>query len=337
MGRFAEQRGRPGGRRPRDWPDRVRLLTSARKPGAGDRPFQAFPRTTDAGTGSGCDHRTHLDALPPARLQHFYLPWTSYLIVPLFGLANAGIVINGDFLVRAYTTPITLGILFGYVLGKPVAILGMSWLLSRLSGGRIKPTVGWASVAGTGTIAGIGFTVSLLIATLAFSGPQLAEAKLGVLSTMIVAPLLTWVVFRITALLPENRRAVALLGDAEQLLDLLVPVDPDRDHIRGPADASVTVVEYGDFQCPYCGQAEVAVREDLLVDDDVRYVWRHLPLTDVHPQAQLAAEAAEAAAAQGAFWPMHDLLLARQDKLRIMDLMKYAEEQGLDKQRFHET
>ncbi len=223
------------------------------------------------------------------------------------------------------------------MLGKPVAILGMSWLLSRLSGGRIKPTVGWASVAGTGTIAGIGFTVSLLIATLAFSGPQLAEAKLGVLSTMIVAPLLTWVVFRITALLPENRRAVALLGDAEQLLDLLVPVDPDRDHIRGPADASVTVVEYGDFQCPYCGQAEVAVREDLLVDDDVRYVWRHLPLTDVHPQAQLAAEAAEAAAAQGAFWPMHDLLLARQDKLRIMDLMKYAEEQGLDKQRFHET
>ncbi|WP_344307719.1 Na+/H+ antiporter NhaA [Fodinicola feengrottensis] len=273
---------------------------------------------------------------PNARLQHFYLPWTSYLIVPLFGLANAGIVINGDFLVRAYTTPITLGILFGYVLGKPVAILGMSWLLSRLSGGRIKPTVGWASVAGTGTIAGIGFTVSLLIATLAFSGPQLAEAKLGVLSTMIVAPLLTWVVFRITALLPENRRAVALLGDAEQLLDLLVPVDPDRDHIRGPADASVTVVEYGDFQCPYCGQAEVAVREDLLVDDDVRYVWRHLPLTDVHPQAQLAAEAAEAAAAQGAFWPMHDLLLARQDKLRIMDLMKYAEEQGLDKQRFHD-
>ena len=68
------------------------------------------------------------------------------------------------------------------------------------------------------------------------------------------------------------------------------------------------MIEYGDFECPYCGQAEPVVRE-LLADTDVRYVWRHLPLTDVHPQAQLAAEAAEAAAAQGAFWEMHDLLL----------------------------
>ena len=75
------------------------------------------------------------------------------------------------------------------------------------------------------------------------------------------------------------------------------------------------MIEFGDFECPYCGRAEPVVR-DLLEDTDVRYVWRHLPLTDVHPQAQLAAEAAEAAAAQGAFWEMHDLLLAHQDELR---------------------
>jgi Na+/H+ antiporter NhaA len=273
---------------------------------------------------------------PNARLQRFYHPWTSYLIVPLFGLANAGIVINGGFLAHAYTTMITLGILIGYVVGKPVAIAGTSWLVARLSHGRIRPTVGWAAVTGTGTIAGIGFTVSLLIATLAFRGPQLAEAKLGVLSTVIVAPMVTWVVFRVTALMSVDRRTVALLGDVEQLLDLAVPVDPERDHIRGPEDASVTVVEYGDFQCPYCGLAEVAVREDLSVDDDVRYVWRHLPLTDVHPQAQMAAEAAEAAAAQGGFWTMHDLLLSRQDKLRNTDLVKYADELGLDRQRFHD-
>ena len=79
--------------------------------------------------------------------------------------------------------------------------------------------------------------------------------------------------------------------------------------MRGPDRAPVTLVEYGDFECPYCGQAEPVVRELLAELGDVRYVWRHLPLTDVHPHAHLAAEAAEAAARQGKFWEMHDLLL----------------------------
>ena len=94
-------------------------------------------------------------------------------------------------------------------------------------------------------------------------------------------------------------------------------------------------MEYGDYQCPYCGQAEVVIRE--LLDsfgDDLRYVWRHLPLNDVHPQAQMAAEAAEAAASQGAFWEMHDRLLANQDALQPPDLERYAAEIGLDIERF---
>ena len=77
----------------------------------------------------------------------------------------------------------------------------------------------------------------------------------------------------------------------------------------------MTVVEYGDFECPFCGRAETIMRELLLDFADVRYVWRHLPLNDVHPHAQLAAEAAEAAAEQGRFWEMHDLLLDHQDAL----------------------
>ena len=113
-----------------------------------------------------------------------------------------------------------------------------------------------------------------------------------------------------------------------------MPVDPERDHIRGPAEAPVTLVEYGDFQCPYCGRAEPVVRELLADFGDLRYVWRHLPLSDVHPNAQIAAEAAEAAAAQGRFWEMHDLLLAHQDALRPPDLARYAEELGLDVDRF---
>jgi protein-disulfide isomerase len=114
---------------------------------------------------------------------------------------------------------------------------------------------------------------------------------------------------------------------------LAIPVSP-HDHIRGPVDAPVTVVEYGDFECPYCGRAEPVVRDLIHEFADVRYVWRHLPLSDVHPHAQLAAEAAEAAAAQGAFWEMHDLLFEHQDALRPGDLVGYAERLGLDVERF---
>jgi Na+/H+ antiporter NhaA len=291
-----------------------------------EQPTAALARTATAGLISTLS--------PNARLQHFYHRATSYVIVPLFALANAGIVINGGFLAHAYTTPVTLGVLLGYVVGKPVAVVGTSWVLTRLSGGRIRPPVGWASVLGSGTIAGIGFTVSLLIATRAFSGQLLDEAKLGALSAALAASAITWIVYRVTALMPADRRAAALLGDVDQIVDLIPPVDASRDHVRGPADASVTIVEYGDFECPYCGRAEPVVR-DLLTDTDVRYVWRHLPLTDVHPQAQLAAEAAEAASEQGAFWEMYSLLLARQDKLRVRDLLEYAKELGLDQDRFH--
>ena len=267
-------------------------------------------------------------------LQQLWHPWTSYAIVPLFALANAGIAINGGFLARAFGSPITLGILVGYVVGKPAGVLGGTWLVSRLSGGRLRPPVGWAAVAGGGTIAGIGFTVSLLIATLAFHGRELEEAKLGILSAALGASTLTWLLFRATAHLPRRLRVRALLGTAEPLTDLYLDVDPERDHVRGALDAPVTVVEYGDFECPYCGQAEPVVRELLRDFGDVRYVWRHLPLNDVHPRAQLAAEASEAAAEQGAFWELHDLLLDHQDALGPEDLVGYAEQLGLDVERF---
>ena len=271
---------------------------------------------------------------PNERLQETFHPWTSYVIVPLFALANAGVQISGPFLAQAFTSPVTLGILAGYVLGKPLGITGTSFLVTRLSKGRLRPPAGWASIIAAGTIAGIGFTVSLLIASLAFTGQELAEAKVGVLAAALCASILTSVVFRVTALLPKRTRIRALLGTSNVIVDLAVPVDPDRDHIRGPMSAPVTVVEYGDFECPYCGQAEPSVRELLADFGDVRYVWRHLPLTDVHPHAQLAAEASEAAAAQGSFWDMHDLLLDHQDALRPADLMRYAKQIGLDQEQF---
>jgi protein-disulfide isomerase len=189
-------------------------------------------------------------------------------------------------------------------------------------------------IFGAGTVAGIPFTVSLLIASIAFDGQQLEEAKLGALGAAILASLLSWVVFRVIARLPAQVRARQLAGTADELLDLSDDVDPERDHVRGPDSAPVTLVEYGDYECPYCGQAELAIRE--LLDefgDELRYVWRHLPLGDVHPHAQMAAVATEAAGAQGAFWQMHDRLLASQDELTARDLRRHAVELGLDVER----
>jgi Na+/H+ antiporter NhaA len=295
------------------------------------REFREQP-TAELARSAGAELRAATS--PNEQLQQLFHPWTSYAIVPLFALANAGIAIDSGFLRRGFSSPITLGILFGYVVGKPVGILGTSWLVTRVTNRRLQPPVGWVAVAGGGTIAGIGFTVALLIATLAFDGAQLEEAKLGILSAALAASTVTWLLFRATALLPRRARIRALLGTAEPLTDLYLDVDPERDHFRGPTESPVTIVEYGDFECPYCGQAEPVVRELLRDFGEVRYVWRHLPLNDVHPHAQLAAEAAEAAAVQGAFWEMHDLLLDHQDALRPPDLMGYAEQLGLDVDRF---
>jgi Na+/H+ antiporter NhaA len=273
---------------------------------------------------------------PNDRLQQRFHPWSSYVIVPLFALANAGISLNGNFVSRAFSSPVTLGILFAYVVGKPVGILAGSWLTVRGSHGRVRPPVGWGALAGGGAAAGIGFTISLLIASRAFTGTSLEEAKLGVLSAALGATLLSAAIFKTIELLPVGRKLRLMLGASEDIIDLSEPVDDEHDHIRGPEDAPVTLVEYGDFECPYCGQAEPIVRELLAGRGDVRYVWRHLPLTDVHPDAELAAEAAEAADAQGKFWEMHDLLLENQGALQPRDLLSYAEELGLDVERFRD-
>ena len=270
---------------------------------------------------------------PYERLQYRLHPWTSFVIVPLFALANAGIDIDSDLLSDALTSPITLGIVFGYVVGKPVGVVIAAWLATRIGG--FQRTLSWPEIVAAGAVAGIGFTVALLISSLAFDGQRLEEAKLGVLAAAALSALVSWAVFRVIARLPDSVRARQLAGTAEELLDLSEDVSAERDHIRGSDEASVTLVEYGDYECPYCGRAEVVIRELLeAFGDDLRYVWRHLPLNDVHANAQTAAEAAEAAGAQGSFWEMHDRLLADQDELTVIDLTRHAEELGFDMDRF---
>jgi Na+/H+ antiporter NhaA len=269
------------------------------------------------------------------RLQYRLHPWTSYVIVPLFALSNTGVHITGDLLSRAVTSPITIGIALGYVIGKPIGIVGSAWLASRPRLGGAQPAVSWPVLSAGSTVAGIGFSVSLLVSSIAFSGDHLAEAKLGVLAAAVLATLSGLVAFRLIRRLPAELRARQVAATRADILDLSEDVDPERDHIRGSDDAPVTLVEYGDYECPYCGQAEIAIRELLSsFGDDLRYVWRHLPLNDVHGHAELAAEGAEAAAAQGAFWDMHDLLLDHQDALDGRDLDRYAEQIGLDRDRF---
>ncbi|MGH2873507.1 MAG: Na+/H+ antiporter NhaA, partial [Solirubrobacteraceae bacterium] len=273
---------------------------------------------------------------PNERWQHLFHPFTSWLVVPLFALANAGFAISGSFLVHAYTSPITLGIVLAYAIGKPAGITLGAAAVTRASRGRIVPPVGWASVLGGGAIAGIGFTVSLLIATLAFRGGALAQAKLGVLTTLVVAPALTWLVMQVSRQLPRRLRLRALVGAAPAIIDLAVAVDPQRDHVRGPDGATVTLLEYGDLECPYCGQAETVIRELLRDFGELRYVWRHLPLNDVHSHAQLAAEASEAASDQERFWEMHDTLLAHQGELTLRAILGYARQLELDLDPFRE-
>jgi protein-disulfide isomerase len=115
----------------------------------------------------------------------------------------------------------------------------------------------------------------------------------------------------------------------------LTPPVTSADHVRGPDDAPVTLVEYGDYECPYCGMAHPIVeRARQTLGSQLRFVFRHFPLAEAHPHARLAAQAAEAAGAQGKFWEMHDTLFEHQDALEPADILGYAESLGLDVARF---
>ncbi len=228
------------------------------------------------------------------RLQDLLHPWASYLVVPLFALANAGVDLRGGALGDALHSPVTWGVVLALVAGKLIGITTGTTLAVRLGLGRLPRGVGPGSVVGAASLSGIGFTIALLVVGLAFDDPVLqAEAAIGVLMAGAVSVALGWVCFRLAAVLLGERTA-------DLPRDLSVDVDPDRDHIRGPVDARVTLVEYLDFECPFCAKATGVAKElRLHFGDDLRHVVRHLPLPDVHPHAELAALAAEAAGAAG--------------------------------------
>jgi Na+/H+ antiporter NhaA len=269
------------------------------------------------------------DAVSPnERLAALLHPWSSYVIVPIFALANAGVAIDGDMIDRALGSAITLGVIAGLVGGKLLGIWLASTAAARARLGRLPDGVDGRALAGGAALAGIGFTVALFITDLAFEDQGLQEeAKVGVLVASLLAAVVAAGLFRLG---PSPTEAEA---GAPARLDR--DVDPDVDHVRGPIDAPLTLVEYADFQCPFCGQATGVVDElRERFGDELRYVFRHLPLRERHDAAQLAAEAAEAAGAQGRFWDMHDRLFAREGEVDLDAVIDDGQALGLDLDRF---
>ncbi|MEU3171507.1 Na+/H+ antiporter NhaA [Streptomyces sp. NPDC007000] len=310
------------------------LLIPARNPSRegveqAARLFRAFRQSPLADVGRIAHQGLQRAVSVNERLQTVLHPWSSYVIVPVFALANAGVDLRGGVLTNALTSSLTWAVTVGLVVGKPAGIWGGARLGTRAGLGRLPTGVGQGHVLGGGALSGIGFTVSLLIVGLAFDDPVVrAEATVGVLLAAVFATALGWLVFHLAAFLRGQTDA-----DLPRRLDR--PVDPGTDHVYGPPGAPLTLVEYGDYECPFCARA-TGVTQELRqrFGDRFRYVFRHLPLPDVHPHSELAARAAVAADAQGRFWEMHILLFEHQDELGYEDLAGYAAGLGLDVERF---
>lgn len=264
------------------------------------------------------------------RLMRLYQPYTAFIIVPIFALANAGVVLSAETLTAAATSPLTWGIVIGLSMGKLIGITTATAIFVKFKPSALAPGLTLSHIAGGAALSGIGFTISLFIVDLALDDELLAdEARVGVLAASVIAATIGWLLFRIDARIHPPRQDTSH--------HILRPVDATRDHIRGPIDAPLTIVEYGDFECPFCSKATGSIREVRQhFGDDIRYIFRHLPLDDHHPHARYAAQASEAAAAQGKFWEMADVLFGHSDALEVDDIDGYAEQLGLDMDRFEE-
>ncbi|TFV59117.1 Na+/H+ antiporter NhaA [Mycobacterium sp. PS03-16] len=261
------------------------------------------------------------------RLQTAVGPYVSFVVLPVFALANAGVRLDEQTVAAALTSPLTWGIIAGLVAGKFIGITAATAMMRATGWGQLAPGLTLRRVAGGAALSGIGFTISLFIVDLAITDPRMQdEARVGVLIASILAFALGWALFRVTDWIspPEP------IG-----LKLVRPVDPERDHIRGNPDAPLVLVEYGDFECPFCSRATGAIDEVRAhFGDELCYVWRHFPLERAHPRAFDAARASEGAALQGKFFEMGRELFGHQDDLEWSDMYRYAVAIGLDIERF---
>ncbi|MDQ0574435.1 Na+/H+ antiporter NhaA [Agromyces albus] len=263
------------------------------------------------------------------RLQTEWGPYIAFVVLPVFALANAGVRLDPATLADAAGSTLTWGVVAGLVVGKLIGIAGTTAIVQKLRIGRLAPGLTMPRIAGGAALSGIGFTISLFIVGLAIEDPEQQDlARVGVLAASVIAFALGWAVLTVA----DRVRPPQAIG-----AKLVRPVDVERDHFRGRSDAPLTIVEYGDFECPFCSRATGSIDAVLAYfGDEVRWVWRHLPLEPVHPHAREAAQAAEAAGRQGRFLEMALMMFANQDRLETGALFRYAEELGLDTDRFAE-
>jgi len=261
------------------------------------------------------------------RLQTQFGPYVSFLVLPLFALVNAGVRLTAETMSAAMRSPLTWGIVAGLVVGKLIGITAATWLVARVRWGQLAPGLTMRRVAGGAALSGIGFTISLFIIDIAIDDPlRQDEARVGVLLASLLAFLLGWAIFKLT----DRFSPPEPVG-----MKLVRPVDPARDHVRGPGDAPLTLVEYGDFECPFCSRATGSIDQVRNhFGDELRYVWRHLPLERVHPRSFDAARASEAAALQGKFWELAREMFAHPDDLEWSDIYRYAVAAGIDIEQF---
>lgn len=264
------------------------------------------------------------------RIDAAWRPYISFGVLPIFALANAGVHLDAETIRDAATSPVAWGIVVGLMAGKFLGITGATALVRAMGRGQLAPGLGLNRIAGGGALSGIGFTISLFIVPIAISDPETQNiARVAVLTASLLAFLAGWGVLVVGDRVWPPRPVGAML---------MRPFDAPRDHFRGSVTAPHEIVEYGDFECPFCSRATGSIDTVLehFGESRIRWVWRHLPLDAPHPHAQEAAQAAEAAALQGRFLDMAQVLFANQDRLQTADLCMYAAELGLDAERFME-
>jgi Na+/H+ antiporter NhaA len=259
------------------------------------------------------------------RLSDLLKPYVDYLVVPVFAFANAGVSLSGEGLRDAVNSPVTWGVVLGLVVGKLAGITGAAQLVVHFVPASRVPGLDWPRIAGIGALSGMGFTISLLVADLAFDDLQTRDdARTGVLIASLLAFVLAVLVFRL------GERVKPLPTPAG--LELQRPVRPGRDHLRGNVDAPTTVVVYTAVDDTYRNRTAVLltdVRKRL--GDGVCVVFRHHTYDD---DTATAALSLEAAASQRCFWPMHDALVTHRGDLDEQSLTDLAGRTGLDARRF---
>ncbi|WP_282944085.1 Na+/H+ antiporter NhaA [Cellulomonas endometrii] len=263
------------------------------------------------------------------RLHTLYAPYVNLVVVPVFALANAGVALDGPTLRSAAVSPVTWAVVVGLVGGKLFGITLGTRAAVALRLGRLAPGLHTRHLVAGGLVSGMGFTISLFIVDLALTDPVLrADARIGVLAASVLAALLATGAFALAARTDRHRHTAPD--------PLIRPVDPARDHLRGDPGAPTRLAVYASFAFPDAGRAVETVEElRSELGDRLVFTFRHLPTDD--PVALEAAQAAEEAAAQGRFWPMHDALAARTGRLTSREVRRCGAEAGLNLDRLDDA